>query len=233
LPINISAWDQQINLMLTGNEKLDLLVTGAGFSYSTKAVKGQLIPLDDLLASHGQGILDVMPSYMLEATKVEGKTYGVPSMRDWAADYGLLMRKDLVEKHNIDLSQINSFEDLEPIFQTIKDNESGMNPIVNTTLTTASVIASPYFDILGDRLGVVEMDGDGTVINMFEHPDYVDAVHLARKWFEAGYLIKDAATSDEIMASLIKAGKGFGNLAAMKPGFEVQEQGLIGHEMII
>src|SRR5699024_3216171 len=64
LPIQAGAWTQQTNLMLTSNEKLDLIMSSSFYNYSAQAVKGQLLPLDNLLESHGQGILDVVPEHM-------------------------------------------------------------------------------------------------------------------------------------------------------------------------
>ncbi len=233
LPIGISAWTQQTNLMLTGNEKLDLIVTSSLFNYGSQAVKGQLVGLDELLASHGQDILEVIPEHMLNATKIEGVTYGVPSVRDWAANYGFLMRKDLVEKHNIDLSQIKTFEDLGPVFKTIQENEPGLTPVVNTgNSTVASRLYAEHFDTFGDFLGVLPFEGDDKFVNMFEHPKYEEAVNLAREWYQAGYIIKDSATSQEAQANIVKAGKGFGYFPTMKPGFETQEKGITGFEMV-
>lgn len=235
LPINGGAWEQQTNLMLTGNEKLDLLVTGSNYNYSMQALKGQLVPLNDLLASHGQGVLDVIPDQTFDATKFEGEIYGVPSLRDWGMQYGFVMRKDLVDKYNIDISQINSLEDLEPVFQTIKENEPNMHSIGNTNsqiLNIANVYSAGYFDPLGDNFGVLLMEGEGTVENKFDNPEYIKGVELARKWFEAGYGLKDAATSTEVHTDLVKSGRAFGYFVPTKPGFEVQESVNSGHEMV-
>ncbi|WP_342047744.1 ABC transporter substrate-binding protein [Bacillus sp. OTU530] len=233
VPISGSAWAQQQNLMLTSNEKLDLIVSSSNYGYSTQAAKGQYLPLDDLLKSHGKGILEVMPKHLLEGNKVNGKIYGVPSMRDWGSYYGYIMRKDIVDKYNIDLSQIKTFADLENVFKTVKEKEPNLTPVVNTSMGTAvaTAIAAGKFDVLGDNLGVVSFK-DEKVVNMFEEPEYVEAVKLARKWFQSGYIIKDSATSKETAASIVKANKGFGYFAKMKPGFDVQEKGITGHEMV-
>ncbi|MFK4996899.1 extracellular solute-binding protein [Bacillus sp. N9] len=189
--------------------------------------------MDELLESHGKEILDKVPEHILNATKIKGGIYGVPSVKDWAIDYGFLMRKDLVEKYNIDLSQVKTFEDLEPVFQTIKDNEPNMDIVTNAKLLPAgNVIASKYYDTLGDGLGIITMDGDGEVLNMFDHPDYKKTIELVRKWFQAGYMMKDAATSDDSMSTIVKAGKGFGYFSHMKPGYESQESRLTGYEMV-
>ncbi|WP_160720488.1 ABC transporter substrate-binding protein [Bacillus sp. USDA818B3_A] len=232
VPINGSAWSQQSNLMLTSNEKLDLIVSSSFFGYNTSAVKGQYLPLDDLLEKYGKGILEAVPTTLLEGDRVNGKLYAVPSARDWGVDYGFVMRKDIVDKYNIDLSQVKSFADLEKVFKVVKDKEPTLTPIVNTQgLTTTSVLNGGKYDVLGDSLGVMSFK-EKKFINMFEDQDYLDSVKLTRKWFKDGYVLKDAATSQEAAANIVKAGKGFGYFSHMKPGFEVQEQGITGHEMV-
>ena len=233
VPINGANYQQQTNLMLTGNEKLDLLVTSSFFGYNTQAAKGQLVALDDLLKSNGKDILEVLPENLLEGNKVNGEIFGIPSMRDWGSYYGFIMRKDIVEKYNIDLSQVKTFADLEAVFKIVKENEPSLTPIVNTGQgsTVTTVLAGGKFDVLGDSLGAVSFKTE-KMVNMFEEPEYVEAVELARKWFQAGYILKDSATSQEATANIVKAGKGFGYFSHMKPGFEVQEKGITGHEMV-
>ncbi|MBT2654061.1 ABC transporter substrate-binding protein [Bacillus sp. ISL-18] len=232
VPINGANYQQQSNLMLTGNEKLDLLVTSSFFGYSTQAAKGQLLALDDLVQSKGKDILSTVPKRILEGNKVNGKIYGIPSIRDWGSYYGFVMRKDIVDKYNIDLSQVKTFADLENVFKVVKEKEPTLTPIVNTGITTtATVLAGGKFDVLGDSLGVVSFK-DKKVVNMFEEPEYVDAVNLTRKWFKAGYILKDAATSQDAAANIVKANKGFGYFSHMKPGFDVQEKGITGYDMV-
>ncbi|MBP1974029.1 ABC transporter substrate-binding protein [Cohnella thailandensis] len=235
MPIDVSAWTQQTNLLLAGNEKLDLLVTSSFFNYSSQVAKNQLIPLDDLLEQYAPGIKETMSEEIYNGTKIDGKIYGVPSVRDTAADYGMVMRKDLVDKHGIDLSKVKSFEDLEPVFQTIKDNEPGIVPLVqnSNTQTVASQLYNQFIDPLGDSLGALLLDGgDLKVVNLFETQEYKDALAIARKWYQAGYIMQDAATTQETGNSLVKAGKALGYLSNMKPGFEQQESKNDGHEMV-
>ncbi|KRG16540.1 hypothetical protein ACA30_00800 [Virgibacillus soli] len=235
LPISGGAWTQQTNLMLTGTEKLDLIVSSSFYNYTSQAVKGQLLPLDELLESHGKGITEEIPEHMINATKIDGKIYGVPSVRDWASDHGFIMRKDLVDKYNIDLSKVNTIEDMGEIFKIIKDNESNVDPIVNTgdLLSTVETYIYPHFDQIGNNIGVLEMKEDNwTVENLYEHPIYEEAVNLARDWYKAGYIMKDAATSDEVGYNIVKSGKGFGYFTNMKPGLETQETIRSGHEMV-
>lgn len=235
LPISISAWNQQVNLMLAANENLDLIVTMASRNYSSQVAKGQLIPLDDLLNKHGQGVKEAVGMDLLSATKVGGKIYGVPSMRDLAADYGISMRKDLVDKYKIDVSKVKTWTDLEPIFKTIKDNEPGITPLVqqNNSQTPALKLYNAQFDLLGDSMGVLgDAGNDLKVQNLFETKQYAESLELIRKWYQAGYILKDIATSQETGANLVKAGKAFGFLTNLKPGYEQQDTAQTGKEMV-
>ncbi|ULT58757.1 ABC transporter substrate-binding protein [Neobacillus drentensis] len=233
MPIEAAAWQQQSTLLLTGNEKVDLMLATGTAGYSLPATKGQFLPLDDLLKKYGKGIIDAVPKHVLEGAKVDGKIYGVPSIRDFAANYGFVMRKDIVDKYHIDLSQVKSFEDLTNVFKTVKENEPGMAPIANTTTFNqpAMVIDGGNFDILGDSLGVVSFK-EKKVVNLFEQPEYVKAVDLARQWYKAGYTLKNAANITDANVSMVKSGKGFGYFSHQKPGFALQESAMTGHEMV-
>ncbi|MFU1795431.1 hypothetical protein ACM1RC_16320 [Paenibacillus azoreducens] len=62
------------------------------------------------------------------------------------------------------------------------------------------------------------------VVNLFETPEYEKLVKTARRWYEAGYISKDAATSKETAVDLIKANVGFGVISKGKPGALAQTE---------
>ncbi len=233
--IDVSAWNQQMNLMLASNEKLDLVVTSPFFGYANQVAKGQLIPLDELLAQYGAGIKSTMPEAMYNGTKVSGKIYGVPSIRDFASDFGIIMRKDLIEAHDIDASTLGTWTDLEPVFDKIKANEPTIYPLVQNTQTQtiAQMMYQGKIDPLVDFLGVLNIEDDNlTVVNLFEQPYYKETIELVHKWYKSGYINPDVATTTETAISLIAANKAFSSLSNMKPGFAEQESRPMGKEMI-
>ncbi|WP_123041139.1 ABC transporter substrate-binding protein [Cohnella candidum] len=235
MPIDPGAWTQQVNLLLAGNQPLDLLVTSSFFNYSSQVAKGQLLPLDELIAKYAPTIKDTMEPAIFNSTKIGGKMYGVPSVRDTAADQGIAARKDLMDKYNLTFDNVKTYADLEPIFQKIKENEPGVYPLVqrSQTLTVASEFVRGYIDALGDTPGVLLINNqDLKVVDLYETQIYKDALQLARKWYQAGYIMPDAATTQEGNNSLIKAGKGFSYLSNMKPGFAAQETTVNGREMV-
>lgn len=232
-PISWSAYQNQINLMMTGGEKLDLLAV-QGNLYANYVAKGQLLALDDLIDKQGKAVAQAVGPVFMKAPKIKGKTYAVPTIRDFAQDYGYEMRKDLVTKYNIDLGKLKTLNDLDAVFKTIKDDEPNMAAITNKT--GSSVLGTfNTNDILGDGFGVLLDYGqkDLKVVNWFETPEYAETLKTIRRWYQAGYVLKDAATNKEADTSLIKAGKAAGNLGHMKPGFEVQNSKLAGTEIVV
>jgi len=233
--IGWGAWAQQTTLMLASNEQVDLILSGLG-TYSQNVAKGQYIALDELLDNQGQGVKDSLnnldPAF-LNATKIKGKIYAVPSIRDLAADYGITMRKDLVDKYNIDINKIKSYDDLDEVFQIIKDNEPDMIPTVKYGNTIIDMHLNAYRDALDDGFGVLPgLDNDLKVVNYYETPEYADLLKTVRRWYKAGYIAKDAATSTETQYNLVKAGKAFSFMSHMKPGIEAQESKSVGMEMV-
>lgn len=235
MPIDIAAWQQQTNLLLAGNEKLDLIVSSSFFGYNSQVAKGQLIALDELLDQYGPDIQKAMDPELYNSTRIGGKIYGVPSLKDSAQDFGMVMRKDLIEKYNIDLAAVKTWEDLgDKVFKVIKENEPGIVPLAaSQSSTPANSIYMPLIDHLGDRLGVIRFDDqEMKVQNLYEMDVYKDAINLVRDWYEAGYILQDAATTQETPANLVKANKALGYLNNMKPEYEKQESKLTGYEMV-
>jgi len=232
VPIAFGNWQQQTNLMLTSGEKLDLLITMAG-TYASQAVTGKLAPLDDLLASKGQGIAEALGEKYLNATKVDGEVYGVPTIRDLAANYEYVMRKDLVDKYQIDLSSIKTLDDVERVLQIIKDNEPGITPIVPGGGGSTGMLAGyNKFDFLGDSNGVLMDPNELTVTNYYETSEYKELVTKMHDWYNRGFILRDSATNQVAANQLVKAGKAFSYLANGKPGFAAQESRAAGMEMV-
>jgi len=231
LPISNSAFTNQINLMLSSGEKLDMFAMLG--NYSTQVSRGALYPIGDIMETNAKGTIDALGEDYYNATKVNGVSYGVPSIRDLAQDFGFVLRKDVVDKHAIDLGQVKTFDDFEKIFKVIKDNEPGM--VGATSLANGSILSTyKTHDPLGNDLGVLLNNGldELKVVNWFASEEFERIVRKLRDWYQAGYLLKDAATNPESNQAVVKSGKAAGWLSAMKPGFEAQESRNVGLEMV-
>lgn len=229
-----TAYVQRMPLLLAGNEKLDILVSGFG-QYYAQVGKGQLHPLNRLLNDYGQGVKQAVisqsPLY-LEATYVNGESYGVPSIRDLATDYGFIMRKDLAEKYDIDVAAMKNLDDVEAVLKILREKEPKLT-LAKSSDTTIGLYFERIWDNLGDSLGVVMFnDANLKVINGFESEEYKEIVTRLHHWYNAGFISRDAAISTIGGAAEVKAGTAYGYLAQMKPGYEAQESKASGYEMV-
>ncbi|MFC5449843.1 ABC transporter substrate-binding protein [Paenibacillus aestuarii] len=234
LPISFGSYVQQLNLMNASGEKLDLLVGAVqgGPSYNNMVSTGQIVPLNDLLDKYGQGIKEAMGPF-LDATKIGGKIYAIPRNSDLAQGYGIAMRKDLIDKHHIDITKIKSLDDLTPVFKTIKENEPGVTPFVEYAPGGSAFVPMGTFNLLGDGLGALQYGGDEKkVVNIYETDAYAKQLKRIREWYQAGYIQKDAATTKDIGNDLIKANRAFSYFTNLKPGYDVQASKQAGTEMV-
>ncbi|MBB3111348.1 putative aldouronate transport system substrate-binding protein [Paenibacillus phyllosphaerae] len=210
VPVNGSNYANQLNLMLSGSEKLDLAYTSVWFGFESQVSRGQLLPMDEPLAASGKGILETVPEATAEAGKIKGETYGIPSMKAWALSPSLVMRKDLLDKHGIDTTGLKTWSDADSVLQVIKDKEPGVAPMVSYTAQETPGTAMLYFDPLGTAPGVLEFEGTDYAVEEITATDaFANMAALMKQWFDKGYFNKDIATTQETGSSLIKAGKAF------------------------
>ncbi|RAP76725.1 ABC transporter substrate-binding protein [Paenibacillus montanisoli] len=232
--IDWSAWGDKTNLMFASDEPFDLMFTAGWFGFTQQVAKGQFIPLDDLVNQYGQDFLKTIDPAIVDAARVGGKLYGMVANKEFAADKGLILRKDLVEKYKFDLSQVKELADMEPLFKTIKENEPGVTPFITTggASPSAMILDYGYYDMLGEGPGELVRSGtELKVINKIEDPKYMEYAKLMRKWYEAGYINKDAATLQDIGKAL-GAGKAFAQTGSFKPGSNLDNSRNQGTELV-
>jgi putative aldouronate transport system substrate-binding protein len=231
LPISIGAWGQQMSLMASSGEKLDLAFQfGFGGGYATQVATGSILPLDELLNKYGQGVKEAVGSDYMKSAQVGGKIYGAPTVHDYAASIGIFMRKDLIQKHNINTSAIKKLDDLEPVFKAIKDNEPGITPMAAGISTPVDTYL--WYDKLGDRYGVLpNFDNGLKVVNLFETKEYADMLTRLNSWYKAGYINKDAATTQSTPDDLMKANKAFAIGFKNRPGLKEEMERTYNKEL--
>jgi len=231
--ISYASWVQQTNLMLAANEKLDLLWTSSFYNYNAYVAKGQIIALDSLIEKFGKDINNKLGSDILAGAKIKGSLYAIPSVRDFAGNYGLILRKDLASKYKINLDNIKTINDITPALKTIKENEPNMISIATTqSQTPVELFGQGIYDKMENWMGVLALDDSNMkLVNFYETKWYADTLNIMRDWYNAGYFSKDAATNKDAMANLVKADKLFSYGYAGKPGIDTQESRKSGKEM--
>lgn len=234
LIIPTGSYKQQMTLMLSGDEKLDVMGCNSGV-YTTALASEALKPLDDLLEEYGQGIIEAESADQLEQGQVDGTQFGIPVMCDTAVGYGTFcMRTDILEKYNIDVSDVKSYDDVAEIFKIVHENEPDMTIVAPTTVGYSPMQYCIEWDKLGDYFGVLEEHGQTTTVtNLFESEAYRNYLDVMHSWYESGYFSKDVTTATEAGASLMKGGNLFSYFNANKPGIETQEENACGVDLTV
>ena len=236
---------QQLNLMISGGEKLDLLATQPGGSahFNSMESQNQLMDITDLLNEYAPELLSVVPKEWLAGTTVNGRIYGVTPYGDKATPLGFGCRKDILEQTGIDPSTIKTASDLENLFEKVLEVDPQMTPVATGA---KKILTAPYlinskgefvkYDGLGDGdnclIGV--MDSDGTKIqNNYLRQEYIDTSKRFVDWYEKGYVYKDGANYSETQEALIAGGTAFGLFKCFQTGAEETLSSTCGHEMVI
>lgn len=232
MPITWGSYTQQIQLMLAGNEKVDLFV-GRGAPFFTYYSNNQLLALDDLLDEHGQGIKEVIEPSFLEGGKINGQLYGITTNRDLAVGYGhYLLREDILKKHDISYESFMTKADIEAIFDQVHEKEPEML-IYAGMAPDAFFNVGSTFDDLGDKFAVLRNFGKDnlTVVNRYKTDEFVDYVKMLRRWFEKGFISPDIASETEPATAIVKSGRAFAYSDMYKPGITTQSANLCGYPM--
>jgi putative aldouronate transport system substrate-binding protein len=232
--IDWGSWQDKMNLKFASNEAFDINWSSSLDNYFTRIEKGSYMPLNDLIDQYGQDAKSILHPVLLEGGLYNGKNYGLPVNKEIASQKGVLLNKALVEKYNIDVSTIKSLQDLETYLETIKKNEPSVTPfLMNKDVNAVDILNVANFEGVADGSFVDRTTAadDLKVISTFEDPRYKEALDLMRKWYQAGYINKDAATLQD-MDGAIKAGNWFAFQVSLKPGKDAEKSNSHGVPMV-
>lgn len=227
------SYDQKMRTTIAAREKFDICFTSSWTNnYQQQAVKGAYVPLNDLLDQYAPQTKAMLGDDFLRGSQIDGINYAIPANKEKAHQWGFIIRKDMIDKYNMDLSSVKSLEDMEPFLQIIKDNEPGMYAL--EALNGESPFKLLDFDRVGDDKypGVMWNDSaDMKVFNEFEASETKAYFDTMRNYYTKGFIRQDAATVTDFNADLA-AGKIFASVKSLKPGKDAEMTASTGFEWI-
>ncbi len=215
----VNDWTTKMPLVLSSGEQVDLTFDQANTGYYTNVANNLYLPLDELLETYGQGIIENIEANcpgLLDAPRVKGVLYGIPCEKQTAQCEAWYFRKDIVDKYGMDISSLKTLQDLEPYLQIIQENEPNMVPYyvsagtgVNMEWSTDAIADDPYrYEELNGAVNLLLIDLEtGKVINHYETDWDRDRYETLKRWQDLGYINSDAATTTTTGASMFQAGK--------------------------
>ncbi|GIP51875.1 MULTISPECIES: ABC transporter substrate-binding protein [Paenibacillus] len=213
-PIDWGSWTDKTNLMKISGESFDLMFTAGWFGYGLDVSKGQFIELNDLMEKYGKDIPTVLGEDFIKGSQINGKSYAVPTKKEFAQGFGFVLNKDLVDKYQFNTEGIKTLEEMEEMFKTIKENEPGIVPVVSNKF------ASTWSAANYDNSMISRDSKELKVIDTLEDPKFIDFLKRMRQWNLNGWFDKDVVTSDSSgqADNMLKSGKAFALAQSLKPG---------------
>ena len=188
LDIVVLPWasaTQQLQLMLSGDEKIDLFYTNA-----TNAIQymhsGQIIDMSELIDQYGTNMKSIYGEDIVKTNNVDGFVYGLPNQIERGSIPAVFMRKDLVEKYNINTDDIKEPKDMEKVFEIVQNGEPDMTMLYSTSEGDTPLGRLFRGDGLGDASFGVIMDQTNStkVENYFATDWFKDTATMLHDWYK-------------------------------------------------
>ncbi|GGD88038.1 ABC transporter substrate-binding protein [Paenibacillus nasutitermitis] len=208
-------YDQKMKVLTASGTPMDIMFTSSwAFDYVQNARKGAFAPIDELLTKYGDGIVKELDPAFLEGSKIDGHNYGVPANKELPAQEVWRFNKNLLDKYNLDISNVKSLESLEPLLKTIKEKEP---QVATFAINKDHGPLVPYDYIIQSLPMAVKLDTtDYKVVNVLETPEMKQALKTMHSYYKAGYISPEAATVSSL-DDLQKSGKWFVDRASTQP----------------
>lgn len=203
LNIDVLSWGaygDRRNAIINGGEYFDIIFTDGG-SYPADIQKGVLLDIKPLLDTVPQ-LKAIIPEDMWRAITVDGKIYAVPTMKDSALAHYFVFDPVVMEELGIDVSNVHTFEDLDPIFRKMK--ESGIESPFLMNKGGAYHMLDVY-DGAGLGVPVVGVrydDAERKVVSVFETEEIMNNLKQLHIWYKDGIINQDAFTLNETPSEL-------------------------------
>lgn len=188
--ISTGSWQQQSNLLFTGDEADVIAIFGTPLTTFVK--NGQLSDLTDYYANASDEFKAVWSAEEMEGTTIDGKIYAVPNLRNFGNYFGLNIDAEVAAELGIEDGQQLSMQDVSDFLYAAHEKYPERYALVPQGGTT--LIGQWSWDGLGDErwVGVLEDCGqDTTVKNVLDIDDFTEFCTWAETWYNDGLILPD------------------------------------------
>jgi len=204
LKYNLLSFDSEMmtkyRLLLSGGEQVDI-IQGSAMFFSQYVSAGAYHALDEYLPVYAPDIWEKQLPEAWQQASHQGKIYAIPSMLKMYNPYGIMYRKDLLDKYGCE--EITDFENLEAYFDVIAQNEKEMLPfnIAGDEVSYILRMMRAYcgFDIANTNQSIAYVDAgqeDITdVFNFAKTEKFNEFCKTMKRWKEKGFWSKSALSS--------------------------------------
>ncbi|RED58482.1 extracellular solute-binding protein [Cohnella lupini] len=200
-------WTEKLNLLMASGESYDLVSMFSDMAlYSDYAQKGALIDLTPLIDQYGPNIKAAISQQSIDALKVDGKLYAIPTSVTYDINSSILIRTDWLEK--VGLQMPTTTDELVAVLKAFKEKDPGGNGDQNVALTGKGDQA--MFDNIVGAFGMPNTwnEVDGQLVPRLMDPAYKDYVAFVADLYKQGLLDREyVANKDATAKEKFNSGK--------------------------
>ena len=231
IDVSFDEYSEKFSQILASGEGVDLAWTGWLINKPQNIADGNLMPLDDLLAEYGQGIVDILGENVVEIHRNadDGKLYYLPSWQGLVGD----RRGWLVVTEIAELAGDTWIEDTEAALNKWRNNYSGIEDFqavldqatkylaaakeagkLGAGINTGRVFGWSMYNgtrsnpgVGGSEIGIPFEDNTFTVIDGVASEHYKLYAKTMADWYKEGYIRSDIMSVDTSTLTMPKNGE--------------------------
>ena len=231
IDVPFEEYSEKFSQVLDSGEGVDLAWTGWLINKPQNIADGNLMPLDDLLAEYGQGIVDILGEEVVEIHRnaADGKLYYLPSWQGLCGE----RRGWLVVTEIAELAGDTWIEDTEAALNKWRNNYSGIEDFqavldqatkylaaakeagklgagINTGRAFGWSMYNGMYSFLGvggAEIGITYCDGTFTVKDGVAGEHYKLYAKTMADWYKEGYIRSDIMSVDTSTLTTPKNGE--------------------------
>ena len=230
IDVPFEEYSEKFSQVLASGEGVDLAWTGWLINKPQNIADGNLMPLDDLLAEYGQGIVDILGENVVEIHRnADGNIYYLPSWQGLCGE----RRGWLVVTEIAELAGDTWIEDTEAALNKWRNNYSGIEDFqavldqatkylaaakeagklgagINTGRAFGWSMYNGMYSFLGvggAEIGITYCDGTFTVKDGVAGEHYKLYAKTMADWYKEGYIRSDIMSVDTSTLTMPKNGE--------------------------
>ena len=231
IDVPFEEYSEKFSQVLASGEGVDLAWTGWLINKPQNIADGNLMPLDDLLAEYGQGIVDILGENVVEIHRNadDGKLYYLPSWQGLVGD----RRGWLVVTEIAELAGDTWIEDTEAALNKWRNNYSGIEDFqavldqatkylaaakeagkLGAGINTGRVFGWSMYNgtrsnpgVGGSEIGIPFEDNTFTFIDGVASEHYKLYAKTMADWYKEGYIRSDIMSVDTSTLTMPKNGE--------------------------
>lgn len=202
LDVNIAGWgdyDQKMNTIVNSGEYFDIMFTN-NTNYSKFVNLGAFENITEMVQNVTPELYSFIPETIWSGAQIHGNVYAVPTYKDSSLTQFWFIDDIYVQKYGIDMSAIQTMDDLDPVFRTIKEGEGkSFYPLQLSQGSLWNGFFNDYDGLAGglQPIGVKLDDESRTVVCTLEQEDILHNLELLHSWYADGIVNPDANVLQE------------------------------------